>query len=237
MTSATNAIERGETTPLAMNRGVGAADASPAAEPLQLERRRTYDLVTRLLHGVMAISIFVILSVLALGEVLGDRIDEDAVGMLHSVAGFILLGAWALRMVWGIVGPAEARVTKLWQPRAWLAFIKTRRSPEGIGFGHHPIASAAYLAFYAAIGYLGVSGLLMAASEFELGPLASVADPRTLRQWAHMLGELHGPAALFVQAFILLHVIAMVWHEKVDGIPWAQSMISGFQYRRSRREA
>jgi len=237
MTSATNAIERGETTPLAMNRGVGAAGASPAAEPLQLERRRTYDLVTRLLHGVMAISIFVILAVLALGEVLGDRIDEDAVGMLHSVAGFILLGAWALRMVWGIVGPAEARVTKLWQPRAWLAFIKTRRSPEGIGFGHHPIASAAYLAFYAAIGYLGVSGLLMAASEFELGPLASVADPRTLRQWAHMLGELHGPAALFVQAFILLHVIAMVWHEKVDGIPWAQSMISGFQYRRSRREA
>lgn len=237
MTSATNAIERGATTPMAMNRGVGAAGASPAAEPLQLERRRTYGLVTRLLHGVMAISIFVILAVLALGEVLGDRIDEDAVGMLHSVAGFILLGAWALRMVWGIVGPAEARLTKLWQPRAWLAFIKTRRSPEGIGFGHHPIASAAYLAFYAAIGYLGVSGLLMAASEFELGPLASVADPRTLRQWAHMLGELHGPAALFVQAFILLHVIAMVWHEKVDGIPWAQSMISGFQYRRSRREA
>ncbi len=236
MNMSTTTIERGATTREAP-RSAATADAMPAAEPLQLERRRTYDLVTRLLHGVMAISIFVILAVLALGELLGDRLDEDAVGMLHSVAGFILVGAWALRMVWGLVGPAEARLTKLWQPRAWLAFARTRTSPKGLGFGHHPIASAAYLAFYAAIGYLGVSGLLMAASEFELGPLAGIADPRTLRQWSHMLGELHGPAALFVQAFIVLHVVALVWHEKVDGIPWAQSMISGFQYRSSRREA
>ena len=61
MNMSTTTIERDATTREAP-RSAATAGAMPAAEPLQLERRRTYDLVTRLLHGVMAISIFVILA-------------------------------------------------------------------------------------------------------------------------------------------------------------------------------
>ena len=47
MTTETTAVDRGAATP------PPPSGRATAAEPLQLERRRTYDLVTRLLHGVI----------------------------------------------------------------------------------------------------------------------------------------------------------------------------------------
>jgi Ni/Fe-hydrogenase 1 B-type cytochrome subunit len=199
--------------------------------PLVLSRRRTYDGVLRALHGVMALSIFAILALLLLSHAIEDRIDHDAVGLLHTTAGFLLAAAWAGRMVWGVIGPSEARLARLWHPRAWIQFLRARRVPTVVSFGHHPLASAAYLAFYAAVGYLSASGLVMAAAEFELGPLAGRVAPETLEHWAHLLGHLHPPASLFVTGFVIAHLVSLVRHERRDGIPWAQAMLSGYQYR------
>jgi len=45
------------------------------------------------------------------------------------------------------------------------------------------------------------------------------------------LGEAHEGAALVVVGFIAAHLLALVWHERRDGVPVAQAMISGYQYR------
>lgn len=204
---------------------------APTRGAPRIARRRTYDLALRLIHGVMALSISVIIAVFALGDLLGDRIDEDTVGLLHTTAGFVLLGALVARLVWGIVGPGEARLSRLWHGRAWLEALRSRRLPHARSFGHHPAASAAYLVFYAAIAYLGVSGLIMAGAEFEFGPATWLASHATLRHWARILGEAHEGAAAVVIGFIALHLLALVWHERRDGVPMAQAMISGYQYR------
>ncbi|MBK6306962.1 MAG: cytochrome b/b6 domain-containing protein [Gemmatimonadetes bacterium] len=135
---------------------------APAVRAPRIARQRTYDPVLRVIHGVMALSITVIVAVFALGDLLGDRADGDTVALLHTAAGFILVGALLARLVWGMVGPHEARLARLWHPRVWVEAIRRRQFPHASGFGHHPAASVAYLAFYAAIAYLSVSGIVMA---------------------------------------------------------------------------
>lgn len=204
---------------------------APAVRAPRIARHRTYDPVLRVIHGVMALSITVIVAVFALGDLLGDRADGDTVALLHTAAGFILVGALLARLVWGMVGPHEARLARLWHPRVWVEAIRRRQFPHASGFGHHPAASVAYLAFYAAIAYLSVSGIVMAGAEFDIGPATWWTTSRALRPLAHALGEAHEGAALVVVGFIAAHLLALVWHERRDGVPVAQAMISGYQYR------
>jgi cytochrome b len=121
-----------------------------------------------------------------------------------------------LRLVWGLMGPDEARLSRL---------SPTRR-PR---WGHEPLASLAYLFFYAGLVLAAFSGIILAAIQYDRGPFAEAFfDDFT---WHAMASVLHESILYVSTAFVLLHIGALIRHEKERGYPLAQAMLSGYQYR------
>lgn len=200
-------------------------------ERITYERRRVYDPLLRLLHAWLALCIAFLIATAWLAELFEHGPAESTIWHLHAYAGFGLTGGLLVRLVWGIVGPGSARLTDLWQPRAWLALLRRRGEAALTRFGHHPLASAAYLALYLVLIGMSVTGLGLAAIEHDLGPLApSLYDSVWLEE---IFEEPHEAGMLAVLGFIVLHLGALVWHERRDGVPVAQAMVTGYQYRRA----
>jgi cytochrome b len=197
---------------------------------IQLARRSVYDLALRLLHAAIGASS---LGALASGLAL-DFLDwggERHAGVeLHVLAGKCLIVSLVGRIVWGLVGPRAARLSDLWRPREWLALLRTRRPSDcPTTFGHDTAGSLAYVAFYIASVACGISGLLLMAAKHLTGPFKGWAlDDVAIELWATWF---HVAGYVAIAVFVIAHVGALVIHERHWGIPLAQAMFSGFQYR------
>jgi Ni/Fe-hydrogenase 1 B-type cytochrome subunit len=77
-----------------------------------------------------------------------------------------------------------------------------------------------------------VTGLALAASEFQTGPLAGWLGNAS---WLEdVLGEPHEAGFVLMLGFIGLHMAALVFHQ-VRGERVAQSMLTGNQYHHAER--
>lgn len=197
----------------------------------RLRRERVYDPVLRLIHAWNALLVVLLLITSQLASWLEFSWEVAALWRLHLWCGYLLLIGLVARLVWGLVGPAHARFTELWRPGVWLQAIRKRQffsPPEAMG--HHPLASLAYVAFYAMAWIMAGTGLALAAIDQGVGPLfnalgyafESKAWFRTPHDWLEEL----------LLAFVLLHLAALILHERLHHIPIAQAMVSGYQYRK-----
>lgn len=200
----------------------------------QYVRIRVYDPILRSLHAWNGLSILGLIATgqLALHMHLDDaRFDPATVGMLHVWLGYALVLGLAGRIAWAFAGPPAARWQALWHPQAWATALRKRRfyAPHP-GGGHHPLASAAYLGLYAILLGMAASGLALAAIDLNTGPLYPWLGHDAWRKpWFQFPHEaLH----YLVIAFLLLHIAALIQHERREGVPLAQAMISGYQYLR-----
>ncbi len=194
------------------------------------ERKKVYDPILRIIHAWNGIAILFLLITAWAGELFEKGPAAQGVALLHIVLGYGLIGGFIARLIWGLIGPREARLSRLWHLRTWLRGLRELRITASNRWGHDPWASAAYLVLYLLIAILGVSGLFLAAIEHGVGPLAQgYFDDMTLKE---LFKEPHELAAFGVLAFIVVHIGALIWHERKDGVPHAQSMLSGYQYRR-----
>lgn len=194
------------------------------------DRQRVYDAWLRILHARIGLTVLFLVATAWTAEAFEQRPEEATVWRIHATAGFGLIVGLVARLVWGLVGPASARWTDLVRWRDWLAMLRDRSFGGVTRFGHHPLASAAYVALYGVLAMMGMTGIGLAAIEHDLGPLAT-----QLYDSVWLEGFLEGPhevGALAVVGFVVLHLAAIVWHERRDGVPIAQAMISGYQYRR-----
>lgn len=191
------------------------------------QAHRVYDPLLRALHWAIALSIVVLIVSSQMAEAFEDDPWESAVWNLHLLAGYGLTIALTTRLLWGLVGPASARWRDLWHPSTWKDSLTRLRLPSAHRVGHDPIASLAYLFAYGVMALMVISGLGLAASEFNAGPLASwlgnagwvedaTEDPHEFG-FALMLG------------FVGLHMTALVFHQ-LRGERVAQSMVTGTQY-------
>jgi cytochrome b len=194
-----------------------------------LRREKVYDPVLRLIHGSLAVFV---LSLLTTGQWLpglGWNPDTATYWRFHVWAGYGLFLVLVARLVWGWVGPHHARWRAMWFPMAWREAMRGRRffvAPAS--FGHHPVASLAYLTVYAALFVMAATGLALAAIDRNTGPLydwlghAAMLKPlvRTPHAWTHFL----------LLGFVAIHFSAMFLHRRWHGIPVAQAMLTGNQY-------
>lgn len=197
-------------------------------QTLRLERRRVYDPFLRVLHWWNALAIVMLAASSQIAEWMEDGPYNDAGWQVHVVFGYALALGLVLRLVWGLSGPASARWSDLWHPAAWREALLTRRLSHRNGFGHDPLASAAYLGAFVLMALMVVTGLGLAAAEFGAGPLAGWEKP--LHDLRHTIKEPHELGFYLILAFIVVHIAALIIHEK-RGVPVAQSMVSGYQYR------
>jgi cytochrome b561 len=191
------------------------------------QSRRVYDPLLRVLHWAIALSVVALIASSQLAEVFEDGPWESAIWNLHILAGYGLTAALLARLLWALVGPASARWQDLWHPATWKASLKTLRLPSAHRVGHDPVASLAYLFAYAVMALMVVSGLGLAASEFNTGPLAAWFGNAG---WVEdVMEDPHEFGFVLMLGFVGLHMAALLFHQ-LRGERVAQSMVTGKQY-------
>jgi len=200
-----------------------------AGTQLSYERKLTYDPVLRLLHWLLAIGTTLLLCT-AWGSGLFEKgAEEKLIWLFHIYCGYVVAGALAVRFLWLLVGPKHARLADLWHPQEWLSLLRRPKLAQNIRFGHNPLACMLYLIFFGALAVLSATGLGLAATEHTTGPFA----PQLLDEV--LLGErllgLHKILAIGMSCFIVIHIVAMILHERLEKVPVSQAMLSGYQYR------
>jgi len=200
-----------------------------------LSREKVYDPILRIIHAWNALSLVLLLLGAQIAKFLSWTPEAVFLWHFHVWIGYALLVGLVARLLWGLNGPTHARFAALWQWRAWRDAVRARQlfgKPEA--WGHHGVASAIYLLFYLVLAGMVLSGLMLAAVTQGAGPLAPwFAHAVDLKYGLRMP---HDYLEEVVLGFVLIHLAALVLHELRHGIPVAQAMVSGFQYRQLEHE-
>lgn len=193
------------------------------------ERQKIYDGILRLIHAWNGLAVISLILTGAVSDLFGHGAGEKALWQIHILFGYGLLVGLTARLAWGLVGPQHARFSDMWHPSAWWRAVRSFSLKTTPHFGHHPLASAAYLAVYSLLLIMAATGLGLAAIEHNTGPLASMlGDSVWLKE---IFKEPHEVIYSLLIGFVVIHIGALIWHETVGKTPLAQSMVSGFQYR------
>ena len=189
---------------------------------------RVYDPLLRLLHASIALSILALIVTSQLADWFEHGPYEDTLWNLHILSGYGLATSLLARLLWGMIGPASARWRDLWHPAEWKITLRKMRLAGTHRIGHDPIASLAYLIAYGVVALMAITGLGLAASEFQAGPLAAWLGHAG---WLEdVLKDPHEAGFVLMLWFIGLHMAALVYHQ-LRGERVAQSMLTGKQYR------
>ena len=198
-----------------------------------LSREKVYDPILRSIHAWNGVAILLLVLSAQVASWIEFTPEATALWRFHVWAGYALVVGLVARFVWGVHGPQHASLSAMWHGRAWWQVIKTWKwFAEPSTYGHQPLASAAYIVFYLVVLVMAVTGLALAAIEQGAGPLVQWLghdfERQKLFNWPHdFLEEI-------VLGFIVLHIAALILHESRHGVPMAQAMVSGYQYRKEK---
>ena len=198
---------------------------------MKLIREKVYDPILRVIHLWFALAILLLILTSQVADWVALTPTATVLWRLHVWIGYALILGLAARICWSLYGTKYAHWRHLWTWRAWLAAVRNRTlfTPP-MGFGHHPLATAAYLALYLVCLVQAVTGLALAAIEQGQGPLTAwLGHDLILKSWFMVPHDWLGDVVI---AFIVAHIAALILHEVRHGIPLAQAMVSGYQYRK-----
>ncbi|HEY9146342.1 MAG TPA: cytochrome b/b6 domain-containing protein [Thiobacillus sp.] len=199
----------------------------PSTSLSSTQPHRVFDPLLRLLHWVIALAIVALIVTSQLADWFEHGPYEKTLWNLHILIGYTLTAGLLTRLLWGLVGPVSARWRDLWHPAVWKDSLRKLRLPTKHRAGHDPIASLGYLFAYGVMALMVVTGLGLAASEFQTGPLAGWLG--NMPWLEDVLGEPHEVGFSLMLGFIGLHLAALVFHQW-RGERVAQSMVTGKQY-------
>ncbi len=198
-------------------------------ETLTYRRQKVYDPVLRTIHAWNGLAILSLMVTVWLSELFDKGVGEETLWQAHIYIGYALVAGIVARLTWGLVGPHHARFTDMWHPAAWWDAVRHFKLHPTPRFGHDRLASGAYLAVYLLLVTMAVTGLGLAAVEQNMGPLNGwLGDMPWLEG---IFEEPHELIYNLLIAFVVVHLGALIWHERHDKTPLAQAMVSGYQYR------
>ena len=174
-----------------------AAAASGADRP----RVRVWDPLVRVFHWTLAASV--------LGAFFIERPRD-----LHEALGYIALGAVAVRLLWGVIGPGEARFAAFApSPRRLAGYLRDMaRGRERRYPGHNPAGAVMIFALLAMVTLTGVSGWMMG------------TDAWFGESWVE---RLHDAAATVTLTLVPIHVAGVVWSSLRHRENLVRAMITG----------
>ncbi len=179
-----------------------------------MTRVQVWDLPTRLFHWLLAVAIP---SAVATGMIGGELI------VWHGRLGLFIAGLLAFRLVWGLIGPANARFTGFVRgPRAIRSYLRG----EWKGVGHNPLGALSVLAMLALIGIQVGSGLFANDDIAFRGPLADAVGD----DWSSRLTSLHALAQYALIAAVVVHAAAIVYYVRVRRDNLLRPMVSGYKH-------
>jgi len=197
-------------------------------EKITYQRQKVYDPALRLIHLWNGLAILFLMTTIWLSDLFDKGSSENALWQLHIYLGYALVLGIVARLAWGLVGPRHARFSDMWHPAAWWQAVRHGNFKAKPRFGHHTLASAAYLLVYLLLIVMAITGLGLAAIEQSAGPFnVWFGDMAWLED---TFEEPHEIIYYLLMGFVLLHIAALIWHEYKDKTPLAQSMVTGYQY-------
>ncbi len=177
-------------------------NATASASLAVVPQVKVWDPVVRLFHWTLALGCIANLTVL--------REVEPA----HEIVGYVILGAIAIRILWGFVGSPHARFADfLTGPRklaAYLGALLRRRAPRHVG--HNPAGALMMLTLIGLATICGVTGVMMEQDMFWG------------EEWVE---DVHETSANLILGLAIFHVLAALvesWHHRENLI---RSMITG----------
>ncbi len=137
--------------------------------------------------------------------------DESA---LHEWIGYAVLALVALRLLWGLIGPATARFASfLPGPHAvmgQITDIATHRHRTHLG--HSPLGALMIVNLLATMIAIGVTGYMMTTNAF----------------WGvDWVEEAHEMLVTWAEVSVVVHIAAVVWESRRTGVNLARAMITG----------
>jgi cytochrome b len=134
----------------------GAAPPAVAAGGRASETVRVWDPVVRLFHWSLVASFVT-------AWVTGDELQ-----CVHEIAGYVIVGLLAVRVLWGFVGTAHARFSDfVYRPSAVIGYlIDTARRRARRYLGHNPAGGAMVVALLMLLAVAAASGIMMTTDAF-----------------------------------------------------------------------
>jgi cytochrome b len=164
-----------------------------------LSKTKVWDPVVRVFHWTLVATFLI------------TYITEEDFLSLHVWAGYILLAAIAVRLVWGFIGTRHARFSDfVTNPSAAIRYVKdtlTRKAKRYIG--HNPAGGLMIVIMLASLVITGMSGLLLYGAGENAGPFATwfVADSHF---WEGALEETHEFFANFTVFLVVIHLAGVI---------------------------
>lgn len=162
---------------------------------------KVWDPLVRIFHWSLVVAFFIAYFVS----------DEEQL-LVHTAAGYVVLGLVLFRLVWGVVGPKHARYSDfVYPPATVIGNIKdVIRFQAKRYIGHSPAGGAMVVALLVSLLATVVTGLVLyGGAEHHAGPLAGLAGDlgKTSGEW---LEEVHEFLANFTLTLVVLHVIGVI---------------------------
>lgn len=199
-----------------------------------LSRRKIYGAIQRIIHAWIGATVVALVALGWFSKLVEPGSERAPLIQAHIFLGYGLIVGFVARLIWGMIGPEHGRMSALIHPAAWSTAVRKFKLEKPKAFGHDAFASVAYLLLYVAISISVASGLALAGMRYDMGPFAATLfDDLRFLEWTMTAHE----AVLYIATgFTVLHIAAMIMHEKKRGYPIAQAMVTGYQYRPSSPE-
>lgn len=193
-------------------------EPAPASAPV-----RRWDPIVKITHWTIALA------------VLANAVVTEEGSGAHIWVGYALAAILALRLLWGVVGPAEARFSAFWpNPRKALAHLRDIRSGTVTHHAsHNPLGALMVWAIWSCLLTIIVTGIAMAGppplngapreheSETAAAPTAQHEEHEGEEDGEEEeegpLGEVHETAANLLYLLILLHLAGVIFETRRSG--------------------
>ncbi|ACL96482.1 cytochrome b/b6 domain-containing protein [Caulobacter vibrioides NA1000] len=217
----------------------GEAPMTAPAAPLETAPPpRRWDPVVKLTHWTIV------------GAILANGLITEEGSTPHVWVGYALAATLALRLIWGVIGPAEARFAAFPpSPARALAHLREiaqgRRSQHA---SHNPLGALMVYAIWSTLAVIVVTGVLMANAPAEPKDLVA-APPAAVHSEAREsdeigeeaeaqegaeghgeegpLAEVHETAVNLLYVLIVLHIAGVVFETRRSGRRIVLAMLPG----------
>lgn len=197
---------------------------------------RRWDPVVKLTHWTIVAAI------------LANALITEEGSTAHVWVGYALAGTLALRLIWGVIGPAEARFSAF-PPSPGRALAHIREIAAGHRAehaSHNPLGALMVYAIWSVLAVIVVTGVLMASAparpEDEPGAAPPAATAERLEREEHEeykghedgeereegpLTEIHETAVNLLYVLIVLHLAGVVFETRRSGRRIVLAMLPG----------
>lgn len=197
---------------------------------------RRWDPVVKLTHWIIVAAILA-----------NALVTEEGSGP-HIWVGYALAATLALRLIWGVIGPAEARFSAFPpSPRRALAHLREIAAGQRTEHAsHNPLGALMVYAIWSVLAVIVVTGVLMASAPARPEGRPGVAPPAATAQRLERdedeheearegggereegpLTEVHETAVNLLYVLIVLHIAGVVFETRRSGRRIVLAMLPG----------